>query len=276
MSKSYVLNPKTNRLVSADGCTGVKIINELLTKKIQVKYQSTKEKQPVVKKETPKKKPTPKKTPKETPKKKPTPKKTPKEPPKKTPKETLNKTPTKKPTVVKQQNNQIGIFQKYDKIVEEIKSVYTSLENRLFFYQFTENTYGFTPDYPDEVYITLKDLKKKMPVFLKFSGLSDKRIKQIIKSCEDLFNMSQLDNFVVFFEYVLNSILVGEPTLNLKPLRVFLGLYDPNIQEKYDESNLDMKKIKPLTESRLLNYNTALRTTQRDNAWENHPQYFKL
>jgi len=53
-------------------------------------------------------------------------------------------------------------------------------------------------------------------------------------------------------------------------------LYDPDIPQDNHASNLDMAKIKPLTESRLLNYNTALMTTQSDNAWEGHQQYFKL
>ena len=179
----------------------------------------------------------------------------------------------KKPTVVKQQNNQVGIFQKYDKIVKEIKSVYTPLDDEV--NQLLDDDF-YDDKYPDELYIKFKDLKNKMPVFLKFSGLSDKRIKQIIKSCEDLSRMSELDNPVVYLEYVLNSILVGEPTLDIKPLRVFLGLYDPNIPQDYYMSNLDMAKIKPLTESRLLSYNTAINTVESDNAWENHQQYFKL
>ena len=42
MSKRYVLNPETNRLVDAEGCAGLKIINKLKQKGIQIKYQSTK------------------------------------------------------------------------------------------------------------------------------------------------------------------------------------------------------------------------------------------
>jgi hypothetical protein len=44
MSKRYVVNPKTNRAVDVEGCAGLKIINQLLKKGIQVKYQSTKSK----------------------------------------------------------------------------------------------------------------------------------------------------------------------------------------------------------------------------------------
>jgi len=42
MSKRYVLNTKTNRLVDAEGYTGLKIIKKLKQQGIQVKYQSTK------------------------------------------------------------------------------------------------------------------------------------------------------------------------------------------------------------------------------------------
>ena len=41
MTKRYVVNPKTNRAVDVEGCVGLKIINQLLKKGIQVKYQST-------------------------------------------------------------------------------------------------------------------------------------------------------------------------------------------------------------------------------------------
>lgn len=42
MSKRYVLNPETGRLVDAEGCAGLKIINQSIKQKKQVKYQSTK------------------------------------------------------------------------------------------------------------------------------------------------------------------------------------------------------------------------------------------
>jgi hypothetical protein len=42
MSKRYVLNPDTKRLVDAEGCAGLKIINQSMKKGIQIKYQSTK------------------------------------------------------------------------------------------------------------------------------------------------------------------------------------------------------------------------------------------
>ena len=53
-----------------------------------------------------------------------------------------------------------------------------------------------------------------MPEFVKFSGFSDKRIKQIIKSCEDSITM--YDNPVVYLEYLLNSILAGEPSSDMR------------------------------------------------------------
>lgn len=252
MSKRYVLNPKTNRYVAADGCVGLRIINQLLTKKIQVKFQSTKKKQPVVKKPTP-----------PTIKQKPTP-------------PTIKKKPKKKPTVVKQQNNQIGIFQKYEVIVKEIKSVYTPLEKKVD--KIYDLNGGDDPDeFPDNLYIKLKQLKNKMPVFVKFSGFSDKRIKQIMDTCKELtFEIyDDAPNPLVYLQYVLNSILVGEPTHDLKPLLVLLGQYDPSDHD-YRVPSLDMENIKPLTESRLLNYKSALMTTESDNDWEGHQQYFKL
>ena len=258
MSKRYVLNPKTNRLVSADGCTGVKIINQLLTKKIQVKYQSTKKKQPVVKKKTPKQPVVKKKTPK---KKQPVVKK---------------ETSKKKPTVVKQQNNQIGIFQKYDKIVEEIKSVYTALEKDVDYIYDLNGDDDPSDGFPDNFYIKFEKLKNKMPVFVKFSGFSNERIKQIIRTCrKNTFTWyDYVVNPLVYLEYVLNSILVGEPTSNLEPLLVLFGQYDP--EDLYSsEPSLYMENIKPLTESRLSNYNTALTTTKSDKELGKQ-QYFKL
>ena len=267
MSKRYVLNPKTNRLVAADGFTGLKLINQLLNKNIQVKYQSTKKKQPVVKKPTPTKKPTPEKTTK----KKQTPEKTP------TKKQTVVKkeTPKKKSTFV-YQDRQVGIFQKYDKIVEEIKSVYTPLKEKVMKMYDKYNGEDPYDGFPDNYYIKFNKLKTDMPVFVKFSLFSDKRIKQIIKSCYELLlnayeNMRKV-NPLDYLDYVLNSILVGEPTTELKPLLVFLGQYDPDMIDQ----KLDVAKIKPLTESRLLNFNTALKTTERDHYWDDNKQYFKL
>ena len=118
-----------------------------------------------------------------------------------------------------------------------------------------------------------------MPEFLKFSGFSDKRIKQIINTCNEItFENYDVDapNPLMYLEYVLNSILVGEPTSELKPLLVFLGQYDPDNEPDPFSPSLDMAGIKKLTESRLLAYNTAIKTVQSENTWEGHQQYFKL
>ena len=65
--------------------------------------------------------------------------------------------------------------------------------------------------------------RKNVIRFLKFSRLSDERIKQIIESCEAMIEMNdELDNPVEYLKYVLNSILVGEPSDNMKHLQVFL------------------------------------------------------
>ena len=298
-SKRYILNPDTNRLVHAEGRTGLKVINKLLKNGMQIKYQSAKSKtcnkgeKRVVRKINGEKKSicvteTRKKCPKgeikhgtQCIKKEDKPKGTRGRPKTKT--SVSKPTPKKKPTVVKQQNNQVGIFQKYDKIVKEIKSVYTPLNdevNNIYDQNDGEDPYD---GFPDRLYIKFKKLNEKMPVFVKFSGFSDKRIKQIIKSCYDMaFNSYDTDaiNPVSYLEYVLNSVLVGEPTLDIQPLLVLL--HDVNATDFTTEyidftvPSLDMAKIKPLTESRLLSYNTAINTVKSDNAWEGHQQYFKL
>lgn len=51
------------------------------------------------------------------------------------------------------------------------------------------------------------------------------------------------------FDTIFDSNLVGEPSFKLGPLRVFLGT---------SRRNLDMDKIKPLTQSRLLLYKVAI------------------
>lgn len=267
MSKLYVLNPETGRLVDKEGRTGLKIINQLMKKGQQIKYQLTKsnntcgtgEKKVLRKIDGEKKRIcVPKATirakcPKGTINykgdcinKKDKPKGTRGRP--KTTKPQQKKTQAQAQKILQQQSNQMDIFQKYDKIVKEIKSVYTPIKDRV------DEIYDIFEDdpsdgYPDDLFIKFQKLKTKMPEFLKFSGFSDKRIKQIIKSCEESIEIfDYLANPVEYLKYILNSILVGEPSLDMKPLQVFLGT-----------SNLDMDQIKPsLTKQRLLSYNAAI------------------
>ena len=255
MSKRYVLNPETGRLVNEEGCAGLKIINQLLKQKKQVKYQLKKsnntckegekkvlrtingEKKRICVPKTTLRAKCPKgeikhegKCIKKQDKPKATrerPKNNCKEGEKKVlrtingekkricvPKTTLRaKCPKGE---IKHEGKCIKkhFLQKYDKIVKEIKSVYNPIKKRV---DYIDDLYdGHPHDYPDELYIDFEKLKKKMPEFVKFSGFSDKKIKQIMKSCLALRNMSELNNPVVYLEYVLNSILAGEPSSDMR------------------------------------------------------------
>jgi len=239
MSKRYVLNPETGRLVDAEGCAGLKIINQLLKQKKQVQYRSTKStmtcgnNQKRVFRKTDGIKKT-KCVPQTQVRKK-----CPKgeiEHEGKCIKKQLKPVSTRKPGrpktakpvekclkgEIKREGKCIKkpFLQKYDKIVKEIKSVYNSIKKRV---DIIDDVYeGTLPHgYPDELYIQFEYLKKKMPEFVKFSGFSDKIIKQIIKSCEDSSEMD--DNPVVYLKYVLNSILAGEPSSDMRIFHDYFG-----------------------------------------------------
>ena len=219
MSKRYVLNPETGRLVDAEGCAGLKIINQSMKKGQQIKYQSTKsnntcgtgEKKVLRKIGGVKKRICVPQTSLRA----------------KCPKgkinykgDCINKQAKPKGTRGRRPKTAKPVSQANDKIVKEIKSVYTPIKKKV---DMLEEVHGGEPSdgYPDNLFIKFKKLKTKMPEFLKFSGLSDERIKQIIESCAENEN-DELNNPVEYLKYVLNSILVGEPSLNMKHLQVFL------------------------------------------------------
>ena len=203
MNKRYVFNPDTNRLVTADGYTGLKIINKLLTKGMQIKYHSSKKEQSLKKKETPTKKQAEQKKKKKndtfvidlTNQQEQTSKKIqqPKQNPKKT-KKTQSET--------KQQGRQLIVKKDLIKIKQEIKDFYDAIAERYILASETEVLYEGIFSYVREIYIDENNLEK-MKTFMKISGLSLEKLKQICDNvyAKHIFDAEDEDAYDARYDY---------------------------------------------------------------------------
>ena len=166
----------------------------------------------------------------------------------------------------------------YDLMVKEIKSVYTQLQKDL------TDLYPsrFPLNVPSRLYVNFEDLKQKMPAFLEFSKLTqyyaidDEEIKKIIKFCMlNVTHGSEMDdNPILFFTYVVNSVLVGKPTSDLRPVENLLGFNRTDIytiRRKGFIKDIDMSKIHGYSKSKYNLYLSFKEIVQKDNA-SKHPK----
>jgi len=248
MTKRYVLNPDTNRLVNADGYTGLKVINKLLTKGMQIKYHSSKKEQSPKKKETPTKK-QPAQAAQKKRKKNDTFVKTvidltnqQEQTSKKIQQQQQKQTPKKRKktqSVTKQQVKKDLI-----KIKEEIKDFYDAIAERYIYASEEPNPghEGFFY-YVNEIYIDENNLEK-MKTFMKISGLSLEEVKQIYKKVyakyiydeddEDMYdasyNYDPLDYSVeVFYKIINTGSFANDPTVK-NDLKNYLRKVTNNIK----------------------------------------------
>lgn len=161
----------------------------------------------------------------------------------------------------------------YNLMVEEIKSVYTQLQKDLTDLYPSE----FPLNVPSRLYVKFKDLKQKMPAFLEFSKLTqyyaidDEEIKKIIRLCmSNVTHGSEMDdNPILFFTYVVNSVLVGKPTSDLRPVEKLLGFKAKDIytiRSKGLIKDIDMSKIPGYSKKRYKLYLNLKKIVQKDNA----------
>lgn len=224
MSKRYVLNPDTKRLVDAEGCAGLKIINQSMKKGIQIKYQSTKtnktqktlrskcpkgeikhEGKCIKKEDKPKgtgKAGRPKKTKPIAQKKTPQPKQAQKQTPKKTQKQAQAAQLVGKDVVMK--------------IKEEIKTFYDSITKRYINALEDPNPFGGAFVYVKNIYID-EDNLQKMKTFMKVSGLSFEEVKQI---CDKVYAKH------IFDENRAQQFYGSEPEFDYDPLDYSREVFD--------------------------------------------------